>query len=167
MGQKVENEGTLTSVARDFSLVSRWGKLSWKGELAEGTSISFQTRSGNSEVPDDTWSSWSAPLASPEGSQISSPPGRFIQYRANLKSSAGGASPSLREVNLSGLQENVSPQILTIGVNPLGGKENGAIKGNDKSKGRHNGSEGGIGMWEISWAAGDVNNDRLVYDLLF
>jgi hypothetical protein len=167
LGQSVEASGTLTSVARDFSLVSRWGKLSWKGELAEGTSISFQTRSGNSEVPDDTWSSWSTRLTSPEGSQISSPPGRFIQYRAHLKSSAGGASPSLREVNLSGLQENVSPQILTIGVNPLGGKKDGPINGNDKSKGRHNGSEGGKGVWKISWVAADVNNDRLVYDLYF
>ena len=167
LAQSFESEGTLMSVAQDFSIVSKWGKLGWKGEVTEGTSITFQTRTGNSQTPDETWSPWSSHLTDAAGSQILSPPGRFIQYRAHLKSSNSKVTPSFREVRLAGLQENVVPQILTVGVNAMGGKSNGAPKGNDKTKNRHNGTGGGKGNWKVSWAAGDVNNDQLVYDLYY
>ena len=40
-------EGTLESTVHNAQSLSRWGKLSWEAELAEGTSITFSTRSGN------------------------------------------------------------------------------------------------------------------------
>jgi len=165
LGKSIEKEGTLTSKPRDFSLVSRWGKLAWKADTPPATSVVFQTRSGNSETPDDTWSGWSGPMTT--AGQIQSPPGRFIQYRAQFKSTDGTTSPRLKEVTLAGLQENVSPQILTVGVTPPAGHKNGLPKTNDNATVRHNGTEGGNGIWQIKWAAGDANNDRLIYDLYF
>ncbi len=163
-------KGTLTSKPRDFTIVSRWGKLAWKADLAENTSTAFQTRSGNSEVPDDTWSDWSRPLTEPKGSQILSPPGRFLQYRAVMTSGTGSGTPRLRKVTMAGLQENLAPQILNLQITPPARQNDpggNAGPGGEKHKGRPQSPESGKGIWKIAWSAGDVNADALIYDLYF
>ena len=70
-------EGTLESTVHDAQSLSRWGKLSWEAETAEGTAISFSTRTGNTKKPDDTWNDWSEELTTAEGSQI---PNADAQY---------------------------------------------------------------------------------------
>ncbi len=171
LGKGYAPEGSLTSKPRDFAVVSRWGRAAWKADLPEGTSISFQTRSGNSEVPDDTWSPWSGPIR--VAGQVPSPPGRFLQYRVRLGSETDTATPRLREVTLAGLQENVRPQVLSLAVSPPqrknsasgGGGHSGS--GKDGGKGRHPSADAQKGVWKIAWSGGDVNNDRLVYDIYF
>ena len=171
LGEAYALEGTLTAEPRDFGLVSRWGKMAWKVDLPSGTSVVFQTRSGNSETPDDTWSAWSAPLAEPDGSQVLSPPGRFLQYRARLKSDRGNATPRLREITLTGLQENVQPLIHQLSVAPPG-EQQGRPSGRGENAGTaENGGRRGPkpskAVWGITWAAGDANEDRLSYALFF
>ncbi len=170
LGEGYAKEGSLTSKPRDFALVSRWGRLAWKADLRKGTSVLFQTRSGNSEVPDDTWSPWSDSLEA--AGQISSPPARFLQYRARLRSETGTVTPRLREVTLAGLQENVRPQILTIEVSPLQGKNTPSGGGGRSGPGKNGGkgrqaAEPRRGVWKIAWSAEDANDDRLIYDLYF
>ncbi len=57
--------GTLVSEVHDTKLVSRFGSLTWHADLPPGTSISFETRTGNVGEPDETWSAWSASQSDP------------------------------------------------------------------------------------------------------
>ncbi len=72
------SERTWTSKVLDAAFRSRWGELTWRGDGA----ISLQTRSGNTEKPDATWSDWSAPLTAP--GPVRSPAARFVQVRCKL-----------------------------------------------------------------------------------
>jgi len=112
------NEGSYDSPVRDAKVVSTWGKIWWRGT----GSIELQTRSGNSDRPDMTWSDWSTRYADAIGSQIESPKARFIQWRAVLKSATASvrAEPKLDDVSLAYLPRNVAPEVLAITVLPSG-----------------------------------------------
>src|SRR5687768_7687845 len=73
-GNELVSEGTFESPVRDAKLTASWGRIWWRGTGA----VEVQTRSGNGERPDATWSDWSAVYRNPEGNQISSPRARFI-----------------------------------------------------------------------------------------
>jgi hypothetical protein len=117
-GAAVVNEGSYDSPVRDAKVVSTWGKIWWRGT----GSIELQTRSGNSDRPDMTWSDWSPRYADAGGSQIESPKARFIQWRAVLKSPTASmrAEPKLDDVSLAYLPRNVAPELLAITVLPSG-----------------------------------------------
>src|SRR6266446_2522900 len=118
LGRQAANEGSYESPVRDAKLVATWGRIWWRGR----GQIDLQTRSGNSERPDKTWSDWSATYNDAKGSQISSPKARFIQWRAVLhaaNSSAGG-EPRLEDVSVAYLPRNVAPEVLAISVLPPG-----------------------------------------------
>ena len=114
-GESPVNEGSYESPVRDAKLVAAWGRIWWQGS----GSIELQTRSGNSERPDTTWSDWSATYTDAKGSQITSPKGRFIQWRAVLRGT-GGARPELNDVSVAYLPRNVAPEVLAITVLPPG-----------------------------------------------
>ena len=114
-GESTVREGSYESPVRDAKLVASWGRIWWRGT---GT-VEFQTRSGNSDRPDMTWSDWSAAYSDANGSQISSPKARFIQWRAMLRAGAT-ARPILEDVNLAYLARNVAPEVLAISILPPG-----------------------------------------------
>src|SRR5256886_9638814 len=114
-GESTVREGSYESPVRDAKLVASWGKIWWRGT---GT-IEFQTRTGNSDRPDMTWSDWSAAYSDANGSQISSPKARFIQWRAVLRAGAA-AHPILEDVSLAYLPRNVGPEVLAISILPPG-----------------------------------------------
>ena len=91
-------EGTLESTVHDAKSLSRWGKLSWEGEMADGTAIAFSTRTGNTKKPDDTWSDWSDELTTAEGSQIPNGDGQYIQWRAKFTTSDTAQTPILKRL---------------------------------------------------------------------
>ena len=88
---------TWTSAALDATFPSSWGRLSWR---ADGRFV-FQTRSGNTEEPGETWSDWSKDLKAP--GRILSPAARFIQVRAKFPKEA---KAELRAIELFYLPEN-------------------------------------------------------------
>ena len=114
------SEGTYESSVRDAKLVSSWGRIWWQGQ---GT-VELQTRTGNSERPDMTWSDWSAPYRDPRGAQVTSPRARYIQWRATLRSTGAGGGASvparLEDVSIAYLPRNVAPEVLSITVLPVG-----------------------------------------------
>src|SRR2546421_1787120 len=117
-GATTVNEGSYESPVRDAKVVSSWGKIWWRGTGA----IELQTRSGNSDRPDMTWSDWSTRYNDSGGSQIESPKARFIQWRAVLRSPNASvrAEPKLDDVSLAYLPRNVAPEVLAITVLPSG-----------------------------------------------
>ena len=162
LGNTPSREGSLTSKPEDFSLVTRWGRIGWDGETPAGTSLSFEVRSGNSEVPDDTWGAWSTVT----GGTISAREARYAQHKVTLTGD-GKSSPEIREITLSGLPENVRPMILELDVRGPGEEEAGG--GNGSGGGRRSSppSEEPSSGWEITWTGADVNSDKLVYTLHF
>ncbi len=112
--------GTFESRVLDSKVVSSWGKLEWRFPTASGGSVRISTRSGNTENPDTTWSDWSAPYTSP-GQQITNPKSRYLQWRAVFERGSGAGVPeALQRVQISYLQENLRPQVVSITVMPSG-----------------------------------------------
>ncbi|MCI0604187.1 hypothetical protein L0156_14405 [bacterium] len=112
--------GTYFSDIKDTGTPSAWGRVTWKGQTPAGTTILLSTRSGNTKTPDDTWSAWSTPGSDPSGHQISSPKGRFIQWKADLNTSDSKITPVLRSVRIAYLQQNIRPEIDAIVALPPG-----------------------------------------------
>ena len=110
--------GTYESEPRDARMIATWGTLSWRGTASGGNRIELFTRSGNTATPDETWSAWSAAYTNAEGSPITSPKTRYLQWRAVLTGT--GDSPVLTSVTAAYLQRNLRPQVRSVTVHPPG-----------------------------------------------
>ncbi|MGH9944802.1 MAG: hypothetical protein ACRD9R_20835, partial [Pyrinomonadaceae bacterium] len=110
-------EGAYESPVRDARLVSSWGRISWRA----GGTVELQTRTGNTERPDMTWTDWSQPYREPAGAQVLSPRARFIQWRAVLRQTpAGRPQTRVENVSLVYLPRNVAPEVLSLTTLPIG-----------------------------------------------
>ena len=115
-------EGTYESPVRDARFSASWGRIWWRGRGA----VELQTRTGNTERPDQTWSEWSAPYRAAAGAPVASPRARFIQWRAVLRSQAqgGGAAASeaarVEGVSVAYLPRNVAPEVVQVTTLPVG-----------------------------------------------
>ena len=116
IGPGLEKEGTIESETFDASIFSLWGRLSYEANL-NGGHIGIQTRSGNLDQPQKNWSAWSAPITAPEGARTSSPPSRFVQWKATL-SGDGAHTPELESVDLAYLPKNLAPAVEQIEITP-------------------------------------------------
>ena len=78
IGPKKAETGIFYSRVFDGGFKSKWGRCHFEcaGKL------SIFTRSGNTEEPDDSWSTW-AKLVKESGSYVASPAGRYLQYRVS------------------------------------------------------------------------------------
>ncbi len=171
------NEGTYESPVRDARFVASWGRIWWRGR----GQVELQTRTGNTERPDVTWSEWSAPYRDPAGGSIASPRARFIQWRAVLKAT-GGADSRVEDVSVAYLPRNVAPEILSINVFPVGVALQSAVQipvdpnleaaGLDPSlvgaqvqiPPRRTFQRGAI---SLQWQAEDRNGDQLEYSVYY
>ncbi|MBM4085984.1 MAG: hypothetical protein FJ272_14455, partial [Planctomycetes bacterium] len=173
LSQPFGKQGTLESSVRDATLLSKWGHISWKADLAEGAAITLATRSGNTQKPDGTWSAWSAEYKNAAGEPIQSPPARFIQYRATLTTVNPSASPTLHEVTIAYLPRNQAPAIesVTIGAQgPAGGPDASkgpppgpvpALSSPKPEAERHSPAK------QVSWKASDPNADKMRFTLAY
>ena len=173
-------EGTLESTVHDARSLSRWGKLSWEGEMADGTAISFSTRTGNTKKPDDTWSDWSDELTTAEGSQVPNGDGQYVQWRAKFTTSDTAQTPVLKKVTLASVQANIEPRFTSIEIDDGtggGNQETGrrAPGGNLPPPSRRGGDSGGSSggsdapskKWKVSWKVEDANSDTLQYTVYY
>jgi len=185
------NKGSYESEPRDAQMVSTWGTVSWRGTTNGGT-IEISTRAGNTETPDDTWSAWSPPYTSAEGSAISSPKARYLQWRAVL--TGGGEGPVLTSVTAAYLQRNLRPQVRSITVHPpgivyqkpygtgdpdLAGFDNQTTPDRKLAQAAQNAQQGGSGspslgrrtyhkgLQTIMWRADDENDDELTFEVQY
>ena len=175
-GNELVTEGTFESPVRDAKLTASWGRIWWRGAGA----VEVQTRSGNGERPDATWSDWSTAYKNPDGNQISSPRARFIQWRATVR---GGTTPGwVEDVSVAYLPRNVAPEVLSISVLPIGvGLQQIAQVGVDpnvESSGLDPSLFGPVaqvpprrfyqrGARSFQWQAEDRNSDTLEYAIYY
>jgi hypothetical protein len=87
--------GTFTSGVIDAGRTVPWSTIDWNAVLPAGTSILVETRTGDSSIPDGTWSAWSA---ASDGGPIGSPAGRYLQYRVTFTTSDPGVTPVLLDL---------------------------------------------------------------------
>jgi hypothetical protein len=178
-GNELVTEGTYESPVRDAKLTAAWGRIWWRGT----GNVEVQTRTGNGERPDATWSDWSTVYRSPEGNQISSPRARFIQWRATIRGPASAAAPSwVEDVSVAYLPRNVAPEVLSITVLPIGvGLQQiaqVAVDPNVESSGLDPSLFGPVaqvpprrfyqrGARSFQWQAEDRNSDTLEYSIYY
>lgn len=167
-------EGTYESAVLDAKTAAAWGRIWWRGN----GNVQLQTRSGNTEKPNETWSAWSASYTDTKGTQIASPKAKYLQWRAVLRTSA-----SLNEVNVSFISRNIAPEILSIQILPtnVGLAANPTIQldPNIELSGLDPALFGIIvppstprklfqrGAKSLQWTTEDRNGDKLVYDVYY
>lgn len=137
--------GTYESPVHDAKLPSRWGSISWTADIPQGAAITVQTRSGNSAVPGDSWSEWSAAHRNADGEPITSPPARFMQYRAKL-TGVGDVTPVLKSVSILYLPANQPPKVTIT-----------APQGRTRWSGKQT----------VRWSGTDPDKDTLLYDIYY
>jgi hypothetical protein len=102
--------GEFVSAVKDTGRTSRFGAFRWEGDSPIGTSVEFSFRSGESSVPDSTWSAWSDFAPASRVATVSAPPARFLQWRLRMESD-GGKLPLVRRVETSYRNRNTAPSI--------------------------------------------------------
>ena len=184
--------GTYESEPRDAQMVSTWGTVSWHGVMSGPNQIELSTRSGNTATPDATWSAWSSVYTRPDGSPITSPKARFLQWRAIL--TGKGEGPVLTSITAAYLQRNLRPQVRSIAVHPpgivfqkpfgtgepeLAGFDDQTTPDRKLSSAALSGPQGSSGspslgrrtyqkgLQTLIWKADDENDDDLAYDVLY
>lgn len=176
-GPELVAEGSFESPVRDAKLTASWGRIWWRGN----GNVELQTRSGNGERPDATWSEWSSVYRNPDGNPILSPRARFIQWRATLRS-AGSGQTWMEDTSLAYLPRNVAPEVLAISSLPIGvGLQQLAqiqVDPNVESSGLDPSLFGTVaqvpprrifqrGARSFQWQAEDRNGDTLEYSIYY
>ena len=176
-GTETVAEGTYDSTVLDARGSATWGRIWWRSS----GSVSIQTRTGNTEKPDETWSAWSVALTDQKGAQVSSPKAKYLQWRAVLKTSS--ATPTLNEVNVAFIARNIAPEVLSIQVLPT----NVGLVANPPQQIDPNIELSGLdpvtfgipnlavpprriyqrGATSLQWTAEDRNGDKMVYDVYY
>jgi len=176
-GTQTEAEGTYVSTVLDAKTSAAWGRIWWRSNGG----VTLQTRSGNTDKPNETWSDWSAAYSDKNGAQVASPKARYLQWRATLKIQADAAI--LNEVNVSYLGRNIAPEILSIQILPT----NVGLLANPPMQIDPNIENSGLditlfglqnvvipprrayqrGARALQWTAEDRNGDRLEYDVYY
>ncbi|MBI5493504.1 MAG: hypothetical protein HY904_00670 [Deltaproteobacteria bacterium] len=114
LGSAAVKEGVYLGPVWDAERHARFGRLWARGDVPAGTRLSLQVRVGNTDEPDDTWSTWSAALPFPGGNPALAR-ARFAQVKATLVGDGKG-SPVLRELHLAWRGQNVPPTVTAIDV---------------------------------------------------
>ncbi len=183
VGAAPARRGRLTSAALDARRYARFGRIRWRGE-ARGGSVRLQTRSGNTDPPDTTWSAWQGREGG-ESFEIPSPPARYLQWRVELERD-GAAGPRVEAVEAAYREQNLPPKVEEVTVAPQGaGFREGEMTprsepvtqnlpgGQRVEFSLRPGEARGLkvlpqwlrGLRVVQWKAGDPNGDRLGYRL--
>ncbi|MGH9441396.1 MAG: hypothetical protein ACRD16_03905 [Thermoanaerobaculia bacterium] len=177
------SRGEYFSPIKDTGRTSQFGAFRSDSRTPPGSSVSFSFRSGNSSLPDATWSDWSASAPAASLDRIPAPPGRFLQWRATLEGAAGGRSPSVNRVECSYRNQNAKPSVEAVSAGAITPHDPASVSA--ASTDREAGLEtiftsaddrpagGSISRWEnrgfliVSWKASDPDGDELTADIDF
>jgi sugar lactone lactonase YvrE len=175
IGPDTVAEGIYESAVLDAKSTASWGNLWW----TSAGNVQIETRSGNSESPNETWSGWATIRSEARRGKASNPSARYFQWRAKLV----GGTASLRELSVAFLPRNIAPEITTLQVMPanVGLLANPPIQldPNIELSGMSPQNFGIVvapqpprrvyqrGARAFQWTAEDRNGDRMLYDVYF
>ena len=153
----LDTKGAYFSEIFDMGIPSSLGKIYWDGANGPKSGVALAIRTGNSNIPDKTWTDWSAPFMESENSTIGVSQVRYFQIKAALNIATPGRFPYLDSFRVFYVQANLPPQLKKIDISRLPGNpdKDKAAKKEDKIQ----------KALTIAWDAVDPNQDRLKYDL--
>jgi len=175
IGPDTVAEGVYESAVLDAKATASWGNVWW----TSAGNVQIETRSGNSESPNETWSGWEVVRSESRRGKASNPPARYFQWRAKLV----GGTASLRELSLAFIPRNIAPEITALQVMPpnVGLLANPPIQldPNIELSGMSPQNFGIVvaaqpprrvyqrGARAFQWTAEDRNGDRVLFDVYF
>ena len=101
------------SAAKDLERFSKFGHYRIEGSEVGDGHLAISFRSGNTRTPDSTWSNWSMPTTTPEGS-VSAPAARYVQWKLTMPKPA--SSVAVDSVSVGFINRNVAPVIEAVTV---------------------------------------------------
>ncbi len=113
-GAETVAEGSYESTVLNARNTAAWGRIWWRSS----GNVVLQTRSGNTEKPDETWSDWSAELHRPERRANFQSEGEIFAVAGDSENSGTTQIVSLNEVNVAYLAKNIAPEVLSIQILP-------------------------------------------------
>lgn len=136
-----------TSKVLDAGTAARFGQLTFRGQ----GKLSFQTRSGNTDTADATWSDWSSPLTA--AGLITSPAARFFQVRVSLD----GQDALVYAIEAFYLPQNQPALVSEVVAEPprLKNDKPGTPRGNSSS------------VYKLRWKNENPDGDNLRYRLSY
>ena len=167
----LNRRGDYYSEIYDLGIQSRLGKIYWDAEITAGTSVSLTIRTGNANVPDTTWSKWSAPFTDRENSTINTHGVRYFQVKAVLNTANPSNSPHLNNYRIFYVQANLRPQLKKIEIKkPEKTSNTQAISSTSTGEtgtgtSAANRREPAHNYLTLLWIANDPNKDKLKYNL--
>ncbi|NUP98627.1 MAG: hypothetical protein HUU35_02105, partial [Armatimonadetes bacterium] len=145
LGLNDSTRGVYTSPVKDAEMRARWGVLRWRSDCGAGSAVTVETRSGNTSIPDSAWSPWSPTLVESGGSAVTSPPARYIQFRAIFD---GGPGLTCRLDRLDLLYRTLNrPPVLNLKSPEAGSVVSKKV--------------------EVEWEAEDPDEDELHFDVFY
>jgi hypothetical protein len=139
-----------------------WGNIQWDAVRSEGQKVEILTRSGNSDSVDESWSDWSENYTRASGEQISSPAGRYLQYKINLTTDDPGGSPYIYSIKIPYLIKNRKPGVSSVSFYK---KENNNQAKTPSSKTSYKKYDLKTYELKVQWEAEDEDKDKLQYSL--
>mgnify|MGYP001202572350 CR=1 FL=1 len=103
--------GSFTSRIFDGGGQRIWGEAAWNSDLPEGTSLSIFFRTGETAVPDGSWTPFVQIASSGSVVGLTS---RFIQYRADLSTTNTLFTPVLRDVSVTCTGASEGPPVISV-----------------------------------------------------
>jgi sugar lactone lactonase YvrE len=107
LGSDRASSGIVESDVFDAQRPATWGLVHLVAETPTGTSVTVETRSGDSPVPGEGWRPWTPTVSN----AIISPAARYLQYRLTLSTDKPDLSPVVRQVTISRRPQNRPPQV--------------------------------------------------------
>ena len=183
------DRGTYVSEVRDAKTAATWGALSWRATVPAGARVEMATRSGNTPTPDEAWSAWSTAYVAADGSPITSPAARYLQWQVVL--AAKTDSPVVTSVAAAYMQRNQRPAVSGLVVHPpgvvfqkpfstgeteLAGYRAEVVEKRLSNQGQPSPSTGAAalgrrtyqhGLQTIVWKGDDANGDDLMFDVAY
>jgi len=183
-GRKGPASGEYVSAVKDTGRTSRFGAFRWEGDAPPGSQVEFSFRSGESAIPDTTWSPWSA-WAGGHALEVAAPDARFVQWRVRMASD-GAHAPSVRRTEAAYRNRNTAPVIESLVALEPAEVLNRAGSGGSNVLETSAPDERGIftsleeprseasprklyrkGYRTLQWKASDPDGDALVYEIEF
>lgn len=181
-----KRRGIYESEVFDAKTLTHWGSIQWEEQLPSGCNIKLCSRSGNTEKANNTWSTWNELN---NGDLIKSPDARFIQWQLELSTNRIDDTPKIKNIQLSYLQHNLPPEILSITIHAVEKQkefqstlisepqalqisiseeedddETGVPKQGPQPIARRQLQNG---YRRVTWKTQDPNDDQLTYELYF
>lgn len=155
------SRGTYYSDVFDLEIQSKLGRLYWDSSTSSQTDVQLFVRTGNSSVPDNTWSQWSPPYTDSQNARIDIANTRYFQVKAVLSSGSAAQTPYLNQFKVFYVQSNLPPLVSKIDIRkPLPKRQPPGPPSKAAAQ-----KTSGTNALEVRWYASDRNKDKLKYNV--